>query len=143
MLPNRERLARLKKVPDQHCIWCLEENVITVDDREHLPHCGASREVTDRMLRCIADQVTGLTAQMIANIDLKLSQSVELPIICLLATCLGHVWGERAAGKRANLAILRGELLDRVRLLGLARRRHYTLHNAKVLLENWINQYFL
>ena len=137
ILPTRERLARLRKVESPCFIYCGQ-----LDSIAHLISCPHNTEVTRPLVNCIASYVDNSTAENITILNLKLEESQELPIAWLVATCLGQVWEERAAGKQVKLMNTKAVLEAKVALLKETYLKYNYLHNSAFLLEEMINLHF-
>ena len=75
-------------------------------------------------------------------LNLETSESLELPAVWLVATCMGYIWQERVDGKQARLVDCKAIMLARVFILRQTKWKHYSLHNAAVLLEDMINLHY-
>ena len=75
--------------------------------------------------------------------NIPVTESMQLPVAWLLATCLSYIWDQVVAGKMARLDTCRAELLAKLMLLRDTKWRHYTLFNSALLLEEMINLNFL
>ena len=137
ILPTRDRLTRLRKVQSPSCTFCGQLDSIT-----HIISCTNSSEVTTPFLQCMATHVENSTPHNITMLNLETTESMELPIVWLIATCLGFVWEERVAGRQCRLDTFRAVMLARVALLRQTHWKHYSLHNSVVLLEEMINLHF-
>ena len=138
LLPNKERLARIGKVPSPACRFCQAQE----DNTLHLLSCTQGSEVTAPLLRCLADHVPNLTHQNLVILNISLTESMELPVTWLLSTCLMMVWEDRAAGRTARLTTCQAELQARLIVLKHTRWKNYSLHNCAVLLEEMMNLHF-
>jgi hypothetical protein len=138
LLPNKERLIRLGKVQSAACTFCEAAE----DNTAHLLSCPQGSEVTSPLLRCIKTHVDNIIHQNIMLLNIPCSESLELPLVWLLSTCLMVVWEERQAGKIARLASCRAELEARLQVLKHTRRMHYTLQNSSLMLEEMLNLHF-
>ena len=138
LLPTRDRLARMGKVQDNNCVHCGE-----ADSTVHLLSCSLSGQVAPRLLQCLTNHVPGITPTDIVLLRFPpLSQSVELPVVWLVISCLTFIWDQRVLGRVANLESCRAELLAKLMLLSDTKWRHSTLHNSVVVLEEMINLHF-
>ena len=90
----------------------------------------------------ISCQVDGLTTKDILEMNIRPSESWELPAAWLVATYLELVWMDRKAGKISRLETGRSELLARIALLRSTRWKNYSLHNSALWLEETINLHF-
>ena len=138
LLPNKERLARIGKVPSPACSFCQAQEDTTL----HLLSCTQGSEVTALLLRCLADHVPNLTHQNLVILNISLTESMELPVTWLLSTCLMMVWEDRAAGRTARLTNCQAKLQARLIVLKHTRWKNYSLHNCAVLLEEMMNLHF-
>ena len=141
LLPTKERLHRLGKIPSPSCRFCDCPD----DDVEHLLACAQSAEVATPLLACLSGQAStgSLTAKDVVQMKINTSEAWELPAVWLVATSLAFIWEDRLAGKITSLVRFRAELLARVSLLGSTKWKNYTLHNSVVLLNEAINLHFL
>ena len=138
LLPTRERLARVGKVQSPACTFCEAQE----DNLAHLLTCIQGSEVTYPLVRCLAEQDGNISPQNLVLLNISVSESMELPVVWLLSTCLMMVWEERVAGRIARLNPCKAELEARLIVLKHTRWKHYTLHNSAVLLEDLLNLYF-
>ena len=138
LLPTRERLARLGKVPTPFCLYCPDQ----MDNMEHLLNCMNTDEVSSPLLRCLANQVDNIAPEDIVKLNINTTEGMELPLVWLMTTCLMYIWKERTTCKQAKLVNFMAELLARLSLLRQTKWRHYTLHNSAVLLDKMINLHF-
>ena len=138
LLPTRERLARVGKLQSPACTFCEEQE----DSLAHLLTCIQGSEVTDPLVRCLAEQDGNISPQNLVLLNISTTESMELPVVWLLSTCLMMVWEERVAGRIARLNKCKAELQARFILLKNTRWKHYTLHNSAVLLEDLLNLHF-
>ena len=138
LLPTRDRLARMRKVQSSSCIHC---DGVT-DSTEHLLTCTNSTEVSSRLLNCLSSYFPNITPKNIVILDIPVSESLELPIIWLVSSCMSFIWEQRVMGKVARLEQCRAELFAKLMLLRDTKWRHYTLHNSAVLLEDMLNLHF-
>ena len=138
LLPTKERLGRVGKAPSTACSFCQSQE----DSTLHLLSCTQGSEVTDPLLRCLADHVPTLTHQNLVLLNFSISEPMELPVTWLLSTCLMMVWEERVAGRTARLTTCQAELQARLIILKHTRWKHYSLHNSAVLLEEMMNLHF-
>ena len=138
ILPTRDRLARMRKIPTSNCLHCED----IPDSTAHLLTCNLSKEVSDRLLACITSYCPGITPQDIVLLNIQVSESLELPLVWLMSASMCYIWEQRVLGKVASLEVCRAELLAKLMLLRDTKWRHYTLHNSAVLLEDMINLHF-
>ena len=75
LLPTRERLARLGKVPTNTCLHCDAE-----DTTAHLLTCTFSLEVTNPLLNCLRSYFDNLTPEDIVILNIPVQESLELPV---------------------------------------------------------------
>ena len=113
LLPNRERLARVGKVQSPACTFCENQE----DNLAHLLTCIQGSEVTIPLVRCLAEQDGNLSPQNLVLLNISVSESMELPVVWLLSTCLMMVWEERVAGRIARLNNCKAELEARLIVL--------------------------
>ena len=138
LLPTRDRLARMGKVQDSSCLYCGE-----ADSTVHLLSCTLSAEVAPRLLQCISTHVPGITPADIVILNFPpLSESVELPVVWMVVSCLTYIWEQRVMGRVATLEACRAELWAKLMLLRDTKWRHTSLHNSAVVLEEMINLHF-
>ena len=135
ILPTRERLHRVGKVPSLFCNFCPGQ----VDNIEHLMLCMHSKEVTTALLDCINCLYSNTSPADITTLNIHPTESMELPVAWLVSTCLSYVWDECVSGKAVRPGTFRAELLAKAALLSSTKWRHYyTLHNNAVLLDELI-----
>ena len=75
--------------------------------------------------------------------NIPVTESMELPVAWLLATCLSYIWDQVVVGKMARLDTCRAELLAKLMLLRDTKWRHCSLHNSALLLEEMITLHLL
>jgi hypothetical protein len=138
LLPTKERLNRMGKVPSPSCTFCQDQ----VDNLKHLITCHSSAEVTSPLLHCLTSQDSTTTPGDVIRLNIHTTESMELPVIWLISTCLMYAWEERVAGRKARLDKCRAELQARAALLRCTKWKHYSLHNSVVLLDELINLHF-
>ena len=112
LLPTRERLARIGKVNSSNCIHC--EAII--DTTHHLLTCTMSHQVAQPLRRCLENYFPNITPEDITTLKIPTSESLDLPVSWLIATCVGYIWQERLLGKQAKLDLCRAELFSRMNL---------------------------
>ena len=135
LLPTRERQHRCGRVLSPACNFCDNQE----DNTQHLFICPQSIQVTTSLLVSLSDHAENTTPNNILIMNIKASESWELPAAWLVATSLQFVWENRTLGKTATLNECRTELLARLGLLKSTKWKHYTLHNSALLLEETIN----
>ena len=138
LLPTRDRLARMGKAQSSNCLHCDGVS----DSTEHLLTCGQSREVSTRLMNCLTSYFPNISPADVVILNIPATESLELPAVWLVSTCLGYIWDQRVMGKMARLDICRAELLAKLLLLRDTKWRHFTLHNSVVLLDEMINLHF-
>ena len=99
ILPNKERLHRVGKVPSPNCTYCDEQ----VDNMEHLLTCQLSSLATTPLLQCLSSLSGNSTASDVVTLNMNVSEAMELPVVWLVSTCLSLVWEDRQAGRRTTL----------------------------------------
>ena len=72
-----------------------------------------------------------------------ITESLDLPMSWLISSCLIYIWDKRLQGKQAMLDECMTDLMSKMNLLRDTRWKHYTLHNAAVLVEEMINLHFI
>ena len=135
LLPTRERQHRCGRVPSPSCAFCEAPE----DTIHHLFSCSQSIQVTSRLKECLSDHAGSITPRDGVRMNIKTTESWELPAAWLVATCLQFVWDNRLSGKEATRNTCKAELAARLAILKCSRWKHYTLHNSAVLLEETIN----
>ena len=111
-LPTRDRLARMGKVASPNCTFCNQPDSIS-----HVLSCPNSIEVATPFLNCKATYLDNSTTENIIMLNLETSESLELPALWLVATCMGYIWQERVDGKQARLVDCKAMMLARVSIL--------------------------
>ena len=91
ILPTKERLHRIGKVQSPSCILCQDP----VDTLEHLVTCQYSTAVTTPLLQFLISQDSSISPRDIITLNIKTTESMELPAVWLISTCLILVWEER------------------------------------------------
>ena len=138
LLPTRERLSRIGKVPSPACSFCSAPE----DNTAHLLTCTQGSAVTSPLLICLSDHSEDATPDNVVLLNLPTSESMELPVAWVVSTCLIMVWEDRVAGRVARLATCQAELKARLLVLKHTRWKYYTLHNSALLLEEMLNLHF-
>ena len=113
ILPTRDRLARLRKVNSSDCLYCEE----TSDTPAHLLSCIMSSQVSSPLLRCIRTYFPNIPPEDIVILNIPTTESLDLPMSWLLASCLDYIWQQRVLGKQAKLEVCRAELLGSLEVL--------------------------
>ena len=137
-LPTRDHLARIGKTQSSNCLHC--DGV--PDSTAHILTCSHSSEVSNRLLQYITSILPTTTPSDIVLLNIPVTESLELPAVWLVATCMTYIWEQRVLGKKARLDQCRAEILAKLMLLRDTKWRHYMLHNSVVLLEDIINLHF-
>ena len=135
LLPTRDRLARIGKTQSSNCLHCYG----VPDSTAHLLTCSHSSEVSNRLLQYITSILPTTTPSDIVLLNIPVTESLELPAVWLVATCMTYIWEQRVLGKKARLDQCRAEILAKLMLLRDTKWRHYMLHNSVGLLEDIIN----
>ena len=138
LLPTQERLARLGKKPSPACNFCGYQ----MDNNAHLLTCPQGSEITTPLTRFLQTHVDNVTPEMIVLLNLPTSDSMKLPVVWLVASCLMMVWNDRVANKVSRLTSCQAELKARLLVLKHTRWKHYSLHNSSVLLEEILSLHF-
>ena len=138
ILVTRERLHKVRKADTATCVSCPG----LTDDTEHLLTCVMTSEVTARLTRCVTCYIPAASATDIIHLNLDITESLELPIVWLIATILQFVYLVKADGRIARLPAARAELLARVAVLSHARKKNYTILNSNVIINDIILNFF-
>ena len=135
LLPTRDRLARMGKVQCSNCLHCDD----IPDSTSHLLTCSYNSEVSTRLMNCMTSYLPDITTDDLVVLKFRVTESLELPLVWLISSCLSYIWDQRQLGRIPRLEACRAELLAKLMLLRDTKWRHYTLHNSAVLLEDIIN----
>ena len=138
LLPTRERLARVGKAPSAACTFCQDPD----DNTPHLMTCTQGAEITTPLRRCLEDHTGIMSSQDAVLLNFTTTESMELPLVWLLSSCLMLVWHERSAGRIARLVSCKADLQARLLVLKHTRWKHAILHNSGLLLEEMMNLHF-
>ena len=139
LLPTKERLHRLGKMPTPACRLCNHPE----DTLEHFISCPYSIEVTRPLLACLSAQAGNLTPRDLVQLNVPTSESWRLPAAWLISSCLSLTWENRLKGSRTSLTSVKSELLAKLAVMKCTKGKHYQLQNSAVLLDEAINLHFV
>ena len=131
LLPTRERLHRLGKVANPHCLFCPNQ----IDDLKHLLQCSKYAVILQPVLRCVEDTIGYVTASKLVLFDLELEDSLALPIMWLLSKTLMIAWESRVKNKALSWPHVKAEIRASASILHETRWNLHTLHNGAVILD--------
>ena len=94
---------RANKVMTAASLVCGE-----TDKMKHFITCPGSTVVTAPLMHCIQSNIPGITATQVTCLEVNAPDSVQLPLVWLIAIVLDYTWERR---KAANRDFLQGELL--------------------------------
>ena len=134
LLPTRERLFRIGKVVSPDCVHCPGQ----VDDVEHLFSCPNFTHIMNPLSNCLTTTLGYLPPEDITSLNIYPTESMELPVVWLVATSLSLVWEAKSTGKQISFTSFQSEVLVRASFLKQTKWRHYTLHNSALLLHDMI-----
>ena len=143
LLPNKERLHRIKKVATPHCVFCTG---LYLDDMEHLFVCPKYRQIIEPLLKVVKTVLPDSTIPQIVTLQITLEESMEFPVIWLISTTLMLVWNARKAGKDLSFISFKAEVQAELEILKSTQWRHFALHNSALLLDQllenhlWVDQ---
>ena len=135
LLPTRERQRRCGRSPSPACIFCADPQGTT----QHWFSCPQSIQVTRPLQESLSDHADNITPRHIVTLNIRASESWELPAAWLVATCLKFVWDNRTSGKVVTRSACKAELTARLAILKDSKWKHYNLHNSATLLEETLN----
>ena len=138
LLPTQERLARIGKKPSPACSFCNAQ----VDNNAHLLTCPQGSEITAPLTRFLQDHVEDVTPTNIVRLNLRTTDSMELPVVWLVSHCLMMVWNDRVGRKISRLTAFQAELKAKLIILKHTRWKRYNLSNSAVLLEENLRLHF-
>ena len=75
----------------------------------------------------------GITPSQVLRLELHVDQSIETPIVWIVAQLLMNIWEARVKGKMADLFRTRSELESKVNLLRETRYNNLSLIIAEML----------
>jgi hypothetical protein len=133
ILPTKERLFRLKKVPNNLCNSCD-----LTEDQTHFLCCLSTREVTAPLLLLLHTYMDSLTLQQLVSFDFSVEgQAVETPLVWITTTCLIYLWETRRLGRPISYATCRAELLANFAVL-----KNTKFVNFKTVLSEILETHF-
>ena len=135
LLPNKERLYRIRKSAAPFCTFCPN---LEVDDFNHFFHCEKYANVMRPIKVCLETHLPNISVSMLSKLSYNCEESMELPITWLLITSIMIVWEARKIGKNLQILDVKAELLAQARLLKETKRRIHQLHNGALLLKQMI-----
>ena len=139
ILPNKERLHRIKKAATPYCVFCPD---LHIDNIEHLFNCPKYSHITVPLIEALGSALPEATVYDIATLRLPLQESNELPVVWLLSTTLMHVWNARKEGKVLTTVSFKADVQADLNVLKATKWRHYALHNSALLLERMLEHHF-
>ena len=135
LLPTRVRLHRFGKAPSPDCIHCLNQ----ADTMEHIFTCTYNTEVMTPLMHCLRNYLDTISFEDLITLNISTTESLELPVVWLLSTCLMLVWDNKLAVKKPSWETIRAEIVARVAILKHTKWKHYSLHNSATLLDEMLN----
>ena len=135
LLPTRVRLHRFGKAPSPDCIHCLNQ----ADTMEHIFTCTYNTEVMTPLMHCLRNYLDAISFEDLITLNISTTESLELPVVWLLSTCLMLVWDKKLAVKKPSWETIRAEIVARVAILKHTKWKHYSLHNSATLLDEMLN----
>jgi hypothetical protein len=131
LLPTKERLFRINKVPSPSCSLCND-----LDGMDHFISCDHGSAVMVLLLRCLAKYMPTITPTKVALLQFEMPKSLELPLVWITVITLEYVWERRQVNRPVSPAFLQGELWGRHCLLRGLRRHLNTWTLLKEIIEN-------
>ena len=131
LLPTRERLFRVKKIQSPICLSCPGQ----IDNTEHIFLCSKYLHILGPIVQYVKTAVGQINYSKLAALDLQLSESLELPIVWLLARTLMIIWEDKITNKTITWLQAKAVIEADASLLKETRWKFYTLHNAALVLE--------
>ena len=135
ILPCKARISRILPKISPECQLCNISGG-TSKTPETLEHaiftCEGNKGVPDLLLKLLKLYIPSVEYQQVLTLDLKLDQSMELPMLWIVACLLFLLWQQRQEGKVCPVKI-RAELEARCRLLREGKKG--LMQNCSVLAE--------
>ena len=138
LLPTKERLYRLKKVPTPYCIFCPD---LMVDDMEHFFVCSKYFHIMGPVTNLIHTILPGVPVSEIVSLRERLENSNELPFVWLLSSFLMLVWNARIMGKALTFPSFQAEVQACSEVLKATRWNQYSLQNSAVILDQLLRNH--
>ena len=138
LLPTKERLYRLKKVPTPYCIFCPD---LMVDDMEHFFVCSKYFHIMGPVTNLIHTILPGVPVSEIVSLRVRLENSNELPFVWLLSSFLMLVWNARIMGKALTFPSFQAEVQACSEVLKATRWNQYSLQNSAVILDQLLRNH--
>ena len=135
ILPCKARVSRILPKASPECQLC-NISTVAVKVPETLEHaiftCAGNMGVSELLLKLLKMYNPSVESHQVLTLDLKLDDSMELPLIWIVASLLFLLWQQRQEGKVYPVRI-RAELEARCRLL--REGKGGLMHNCSVLAE--------
>ena len=108
LLPNKERLFRVRKSAAPHCVYC---NHLEVDESNHFFSCDKYVNVMRPVLECLEKHLPNVSVFKLTTLSFNCDESMELPLTWLIITSMMLVWKARKCGKNLKLEDFKAELI--------------------------------
>ena len=131
ILPTEERLSRILPNSSPSCKFCSEQVLANL---EHcFFFCNLTRTVGNQVLTLCQTFCPGITPSQVLRLELHVDQSLETPIIWIVAQFLMNIWEARVKGKMADMFRIRSDLESKVNLLWETRHNNLGLIITEML----------
>ena len=107
LLPNKERLCRIRKIASPYCVFCAD---LQTDDLKHLFECPKYSNIMLPLMDLMKKLIPATTVSQVIGLKLELDCSIELPVIWLLTTSIMLIWNAWNAGKDLAFAGFKAEV---------------------------------
>lgn len=115
ILPTEDRLARILPNSMPSCKIC--PNPPTADLEHCFFQCVSTREVGSLLLTLLRVVDPAATASSTLRLEFLTDESMEMPIVWIIAHTLLYLWGVRAGGKIVSRFATRASLESKISLL--------------------------
>lgn len=127
LLPTQARLFRLKmrNAPTHNCHLC--EAIEPADNIHSLLTCSFSSEVSNWLMTLLHVHLPDVQPKQVVLLDLgAVDESLELPLVWLIANTLSLVWESRREKKKPTLHKVRSTLEAKINILRKTRFKNAT-----------------
>ena len=135
LLPNKERLHKIKKSATPYCIFCPE---LLVDNIDHLFNCRKYSNILTPVLHLLNTILPETSVTEITSLRFSLETSTELPVMWILSTTLMLVWNARIEGKNLSFPSFKAEVQASLLILKSTKWKYYSLHNSALVLNQML-----
>ena len=134
LLPTEERLSRILPNSSENCKLCPSP---TVANLQHcLFMCVSTREVGSLLINMVRQHDSSITAEKLLRLEFECEDSVEMPLVWILAQTMLYMWGIRANGKTVDRIITRAILERKISLLRETRYANEHLISKELIEQN-------